>query len=268
MDVKLLSPKALVGALVLISSTAAHAAGPAIAFDFGRMIECRDVTPPDSAEVFPHEKIIEMRLRLSVHLLSGDSRAIEEVRVEIGDVDSRMRVHSFEPTTRLASQHTKDIRRSTTTEQSKSLGASLGGEAPIPVGGAVAHVTPTINGGLSKSTAVTETEYRVPPQEVVVASGTIGAEHGVFFKLRSTPQTSLEGTHDLVVRFIVTDSWRGDSVQVCCQATGQEKFLWMTQQATLAHTCGPVALYMAGDLKARQAAQRYVAGKALVGESR
>jgi hypothetical protein len=219
------------------------------------------------AEVNLDEKIVEFRLRVSLHLLSGNPADVEEVRVEIGDCNGRMRVHSFEPMTRLESQHTKEIKRSTTSEQTKSLGASLGGEAPVPLGGVVAHVTPTVSGGLSNREVVTETEYRVPPQQVVVASGTIGEEHGVFFKLRSSPLSSLEGVHELVVRFVVPENWRGDSVRVCCQATGQEKFLWMKQQSTWAHTCGTVALYLAGDPQARQAALKYVTAKVPAGSS-
>lgn len=256
------SLKAWLGCLLIVAGgTAADAGSPEVAFDFGRTTECRNVTPTESADVIRDEKIIELRLRVSVHLLSGDPADVEEVRVEIGDCDGRMRVHSFEPMTRLESQHAKEIKRSTTSEQTKSLGASLGGEAPVPLGEVVAHVTPTVSGGLSNREIVTETEYRIPPQQVVVASGTIGEEHGVFFKLRSSPLSSLEGVHELVVRFIVPENWRGDSVHVCCQATGQEKFLWMKQQSTWAHTCGTVALYLAGDPQARQAALRYVTAK-------
>ena len=243
--------------LLVISSTTAGAADPAIAFDFGRTAECHDLTLAESAEVFPHEKIVELRLRVSVHLLSGSVDDVEEVRIEIGDCDSRMRVHSFEPGTTLESRHTEPVRWSRTTEHSKSLGATLGGELPVPMGEVVAHVTPSISGGLSNREVITETEHRLAPQHVVVASGTIGQEHGVFFKLRSSPLSSLEGVHELTVRFIVPDSWRGDSVRVCCQATGQEKFLWMKQQTTWEHVCAPVAIYLAGDLKARQAAQRF-----------
>ena len=251
--------------LIATGGATARADTPAVAFDFGRTVECRDVTPIEPSAVFPHEKIVELRLRVSVHLLSGNAEDVEEVRVEIGDCDGRLRVHSFEPTTRLESRHTQDIKWSKTTEQTKSLGATLGGEAPVPLGDVVAHVTPSVSGGLSSREVVTETEHRVAPQQVVVASGTIGAEHGVFFKLRASPLSSLEGVHELVVRFIVPENWRGDSVQVCCQATGQEKFLWMKQQSTWAHTCGAVALYLAGDLKARQAAMRYVTAKVQTG---
>lgn len=243
--------------LLVTGSAVVRADSPSVAFDFGRTAECRDVTPEDSDDVFPHEKIIELRLRISVHLLSGNVEDVEEVRIEIGDCDAQMRVHAFEPSTRLESHHTQSIRRSTTTEQTKSLAASLGGELPLPLGEVVAHVTPTINGGFSNRETVTETEHRVAPQHAVVASGTIGQEHGVFYTMRSSPLSSLEGVHELTVRFIVPEEWRGDSVRVCCKATGQEQFLWMKHGATWGHSCDNVALYLAGDLKARQAAQRF-----------
>ncbi|TWU28129.1 hypothetical protein [Bythopirellula polymerisocia] len=247
-------------ALVALASGVTFAGGPQVAFDFGRIAECVEIAGED-ALLTPGEKLVELKLRVSVHLLAGKISDVEEVRIEVGDRDNRMRVHSFAPSTQMASHFGGDIEWSKTTEEGHSLGASLGGELPAPVGGLIAHVTPTISGGTKNSETITEKQLRLAPKFAVVASGTIGQEHGVFFKLRSSSQSSLEGTHDLTVRFIVPEKWRGDSVRVCCQATGTEKVFWMKQQATWAHTCGPVALYLAGDAEARQAAIRYVSGK-------
>jgi hypothetical protein len=244
-------------ALLSFGNVIAVAAGPQIAFDFGRIAECVDVTPVESDALYPGEKIVELKLRVSVHLLAGNINDVEEVRIEIGDGDNRMRVHSFSPGTQLTSHWSEDIEWCRTTEDSSTLGASLGGELPTAVGGLIAHVTPTISGGMTNGEKITEKQVRVAPKYAVVASGTISQEHGVFFKLRSSPQSSLEGTHEFTVRFIVPENWRGDGVRVCCQATGTEKVLWMKQQATWAHTCAGVALYLAGDAKARQAAIRF-----------
>lgn len=245
--------------LLVCSSELVQAAGPQITFDFGRVAECAEIDGDD----FLHtagEKVVELKLRISVHLLSGNIRDVEEVRIEIADRQSQMRVHSFSPSTQMASHLAGDIEWSKTTEEGHSLGASLGGELPTPVGGLIAHVTPTISGGTTNAEKITEKQLRLAPKFAVVASGTINQEHGVFFKLRSSSQSSLEGTHDLTVRFLVPARWRGDSVRVCCQATGTEKVLWIKQQTTWAHTCAPVALYLAGDAEARQAALRYVEG--------
>ncbi|MGI9429325.1 MAG: hypothetical protein ACR2NM_11750 [Bythopirellula sp.] len=252
-----------IGFIVSLSVTVnnASAASPSLAFDFGSTAKCREVVREDASELYPDEKLIELKLRISVHLLAGKIGDVEEVRIEISDCDSRIHVESFSPHTRLESDYSEDITVTKTTEKSKSLGASLGGEAPVPIGDVVAHVLPSVNGGLTNRDVVTEKQVRRAPQYAAVASGTIGGEHGVFFKLRSSPQTTLEGAHELTVRFVVPDNWRGDSLRVCCTATGQKDFLWITQEATWARTCAPIAIYLAGDAAARTAAEEHVGRK-------
>ena len=250
----------LVVAVVALETSFTQAGNPQVNFDFGRVTECTEIASDGDSALFPNEKLIEVKLRVSVHLLAGNIADVEEVRIEVGDCDNRMRVHSFSPATQLASHLSGDIQWSKTTEESRSLGASLGGELPVALGSVVAHVTPSVNGGLGNVEKITETQTRVAPQFAVVASGTISQEHGVFFKLRSSPQSTLEGTHEFVIRFVVGEKWRGDSIQICCQATGTEKVLWMKQQTAWSHVCSNVALFLAGDLQARQAAIRFIGG--------
>jgi hypothetical protein len=238
------------------SSRTALADEPRLAFDFGRTLECRDVTPPDFAETYPDERIVECTLRLSVQLAGGSASDIQSLRVEIADRDRRLRVFDFSPSTKMESTLAKDIKWSKTTESSNDFGVSLGGELPAVIGDVVAHMTPTINASKGGKESVTETQVRYAPQQVVVASGTIDQEHGVFFTLRPSPLTSLEGVHELTVAFIVPSHWRSDAVQVTCSATGTQKMLWMKQQKVWAEQAGGVALYLAGDGEARRAAER------------
>ncbi len=246
-----------------VSVSEAVAASPSLAFDFGNTAECREILTDDADQLYPNDKLVELKLRVSVHLLAGKIDDVEEIRIEIGDCDNRIRVESFLPNTRLESDFSEDVKVTKTVEHGKSLGASLGGESPVPLGDVVAHVLPSVNGGLSKREVVVKKLVLRAPQYAVVASGTIGQEHGVFFKLRASPQTTLEGSHELTVRFVVPKNWRGDSLQVCCYATGQEKFLWTKQQATWARTCAPLALYLAGDLEARIAAEQHMSQQSL-----
>ncbi len=243
--------------LLAIQGQISLAEDPSLAFDFGRTAECRDVTSEVAANLYPGEKIVELKLRVSVHLLAGNLAKVEEIHIEVGDYDLGMRVHSFEPSTQLESNFSEAIHWTKTVETGKAIGASLGGEVPVLLGDVVAHITPTVNGKLAHREVVTETQKRVAPKQVVVVSGTLGQEHGVFFKWRSSPLTSLEGVHELTVRFVVPEEWRGDSLRVCCQATGQEKFLWIKQPATWANICAPLTVYLAGDEQARTAAKRY-----------
>jgi len=242
----------------LSSLTVAYAA-PVVEFDFGRTVECRKVLVPEQNEklLSPDEKLIEMKLRVSVRVLSGKLDDVKEIRIEVSDCDGRMRVRDFLPNTRLESLLTEQIEWTKTTETNKSLGASLGGEAPLLLGEVVAHVAPSLNGSVGQRELITEKKRKIAPKYLVVSSGTVGQGHGVFFKLRASSQSTLEGVHELTIRFVVPRGWRGDAVRVSCQATGQKKILWMKQHKIWAHTIAPVALYLAGDSRARQAAERY-----------
>lgn len=250
-------------ALVLVLAAASQPAAaladePRLSFDFGRTLECQDVTPADFAAAYPDERIVECTLRLSVSLAGGDVNDIHALRVEIADRDRRLRVFDFAPWTQMESTLAKDVKWTKTTESSDTLGVSLGGELPTVIGGAVAHVTPTLNATKGGKETITETQVRYAPQQVVVASGTIDQEHGVYFTLRPSPLSSLEGVHELTVAFIVPAHWRGDAVYVSCVATGEARVLWMKQQKVWAEQAGGVALYLAGDAAARRAAERRV----------
>lgn len=244
--------------LLLLIPTSTFAGTPRLAFDFGRAIACQVVPTESGSEEFAEEKLIQFTLPISVQLLSGDMAQVKSVRIELTDRDQRMFVHDFQPQTRLESQHTEAIERTHSTEESHSLSATLGGEAPVPVGNLVAHVTPSASGALGKREAVTQTERLLPPKQVVVASGTKRNRHGVFFQLRPTPQTTLEGVHEIALTLRVPKHWRGDTLRVEVTAQGVEKFLWMNREATLAQESGHIALYLAGDREARLAAEEYL----------
>jgi hypothetical protein len=233
------------------------AADPVLSFDFSRTLACRDATPEELGEHYPDVRVVECTLRLSVYLESGDIGEVEAIRVEIGDDDARLRVHDFAPRTRLESEFAGEIEWTKTTESSHSLGGSLGGELPC-LGGVKANVTPSINGGIGGKEIVTESQKRIAPKQVAVASGTLNEEHGVFFILRPTPTSTLEGVHELSVQFVVPADWRGDAVRVNVQATGQQKTLWITQQKTWAKKSTGVVLFSEGDAAARRAALRLV----------
>jgi hypothetical protein len=250
----------LAGILVVANSFGERAAGdePQLSFDFGRAIECRDVTPPAFLETHPDERVIDCTLRLSVNLAEGSIGDVASIRVEMTDADRRLRVVGFSPCTKLESEFAEDLETTKTKESANTFTASLGGELPAPLGNVVAHVTPTLGGTKGGKETVTEKVVRVAPKHAVVASGTMNEEHGVFFTLRPSPTTSLEGVHELSVQFMVPANWRGDAIRVSCQATGSQKVWWVKQPKVWAQKTSPVALYLAGDTAARRAAERLV----------
>ena len=103
-------------------------------------------------------------------------------------------------------------------------------------------MSPSINAGISGGEVATERMNRLPPKHAVVVSGTSSEGRGVFFKLKRSSQTSLEGVHELSVTFVAPANWQGGEVHVGCSADGRRKVLWMKQAATVGQSAGAVRL--------------------------
>lgn len=216
-------------------------------FDFPRVMACREVVDKDASLDSPDEKVIELALRLSVRFVGDDARHVQEIAVDIDAAQAGLRVYDFAPTTTLTSDLADEIERTTTTERSRSLDATLGGGIPVAAGNLIAHVTPSVSGGLGKRETNTVKTSRRPPRYATVVSGTTRQGHGVFYKLRRNSQTTLEGVHEFSVRFIVPDDWDSSTVRVACLAHGRKKVLWMDQPRAFGHMVAPMEIYLAGD---------------------
>jgi hypothetical protein len=210
-------------------------ASPGVEFDIARAVECRDVTPRERILQYPTQRLIEVALPVSVRFNELSHDDVDEIDIEVSGATAGLRVQDFAPATQLASEFTREIETTTTNKKARSLEATLGGTLPVPGAEAAAHITPSISGGLAGCESATEKINRLPPKHVVVVSGTYAEGRGVFFKLKRTNQTSLEGVHELAVTFVAPRSWAAVPLQVECNALGQKKTLWMKQTATLGH---------------------------------
>lgn len=241
--------------LVAGGSPGVALAGSAVLFDFAHLAECRDVTPQERLETYPDERLLEVRLPISVRFHGMPAGDVEKIDVDVDGSPAGLRVYDFAPTTELASD-VKEIETTTTTKRARSLDASLGGI--LPVGGAelVAHVAPSISAGAARSETATEKTRRLPPKHAVVVSGTAHQGQGVFYTFKPWSQTSLEGVHELRVVFIVPARWAGGSMQVSCGARGVRQVLWLEQPKSLGGVAARVELYLEGDVAMREAAMR------------
>jgi hypothetical protein len=230
----------LAGFLLASIGTSAALAAPYVEFDFARVAEWRDVTCRGCTDDCSSDRLIEITLPVSVRFRGVSPEDVDELDIEISGVVAGLRVSDFSPKTQLISDHTRAIETTTTTKDSQSLDATLGGNLPIPYAEAVAHLTPSITAGTSRSDSATERTTRLPPRRAVVVSGTSYEGRGVFFKLKRSSQTSLEGVHTLSVTFAVPADWQGGTLRVGCSARGQRKIYWLKQPATLGRAAADV----------------------------
>lgn len=226
---------AVLAVLPAFTAPQAAVANGEVVFDFARVVECRDITPPERLLQYPLQRVIEVALPVSVRFNDVSRDDVEEISIEVSGAAAGLRVQDFAPTTQLASEITHEIETTTTTKKSRAIDGTLGGSLPIPGADVAARITPSVSAGLSSSDTATERINRLPPKHVVVVSGTYAEGRGVFFKLKRTSQTSLEGVHELAVTFVAPRTWRAVALEVECSASGQRKTFWVKQQATLGH---------------------------------
>ena len=127
------------------------------------------------------------------------------------------------------------LKRTVATDQ--SLSGSLGAKLAEDI-----TLTPSLSGRLSKSENETETTLRLSKKEAVVVSGTIGGRAGVYFKLRRSSQTTLEGERLFSVDFIAPLDWSGGPIEIRCVARGEKKWLFVEQRRVWSETASPVEL--------------------------
>jgi hypothetical protein len=173
-------------------------AAPEVTFDIPFTIECRDVTPKGFRETHPSEKIIEAKFRVSMRITKGIEKDIKDLVYVIDSPERRLNVSDFIPRTKLGSEVAGTISIVETAEN--SLGGAL----------AVKYEAAEATGQASQKKTRTESYTKLPPKELVLASGTVNREHGVFFKLRPSSDDSLEGMKEFACLFAVPKEWRGD----------------------------------------------------------
>ncbi len=224
-------------------------------FDFARLIEYRDVTPHERLARAPHERLIELRLSVSVRFQGLAGGEIEHLDFEIDGTAAGIRVDSFSPTTVLAAD-AEAVETITKNFKERSLGATLSGKLPVPVGALTADVGPSLSAGMTNANEAIEKVQRIPPKKPVVVSGTFAQGQGVFFKLKPSSQTAFEGMHELVVTFAVPVDWQGGGVRISATARGHRPRWWMDQPAVFGQVTTVIELYPEGDDSLRKAALR------------
>ena len=231
------------------------AAEPNVAFDFARSVACTTLDMPRRGGPHDDHKTVEARFQVSARIVAGSLEDVDEIEIEIRSLTSQLLVDSFSPATEMRSEFAHPVEQTTSVEKTSTVGGSLGGSVSLPAGVAL-QVTPTIHGGTTHRRATTESATLVPPKTAAVVSGTLDAGHGAFFKIRRTSQTTLEGTHELAIRFSVPAEWQADLVLVRCRAKGTKTWLWLQQDRQWSATASAVALHLQGAGDARILAAR------------
>lgn len=237
-------------------ATDAQAGAPKVQFDTVPLIACREVTTPEFATAFPQEKLIEARFHVSALIQHGDEGDLLQILYRVDSPRASLRVFDFLPKTTLAS----DVAGNVTIEQKTEKVSHLGVTITPPIACTVKA------GGSGEVGSKTNDSIRyelVPPMEAVAASGTLRRGQAVYFKLRPSRTTSLEGGKEFIVVFQVPRNWRGDFVQFDCRAAGVIRGVVspLDEPTSAGGSRFVIGLFIAGDTAAQAAAERLAAAE-------
>lgn len=248
---------ALVSLVLSAASPSSALAGPPhVHFDAAYSVACRDVTPQDFAHANPLDRLIEARIDISALVKSGREDDLAEYYYLLRSPQHTLQIHDYLPKTTLASDIDGAITIEQKDERSGGLGISLAG-----IYAGAAKATGDANIGAKRSKTVRFD--KLPPLESLTASGTIDRGTGVFFKLRPSSRTSLEGGHEFVLLMRVPVEWRADHLLLECRATGWRRgpVRALDERADAGRANFLIALYLEGDGAARDAALELISAE-------
>ena len=235
-------------AAALLTAASALAGPPRVQFDVADMIACRDVTTPEFIATLSGERLIEARFEISSLITGGGERSLVHFLYRIESPQPDVRVVDYLPRTKLVSDVVGEVAVETKRGQITNFGISAKGHFE----GYAAGDANASHGKTSEARA----QYKLlPPLELVAASGTINRAHGVYFKLRPSKQTSLEGAREFACVFRVPAAWQAGTMMIQCRAVHPPHSPWYAVDAARARTEQQfqVALYVEGHEAARQA---------------
>ena len=197
----------------------------AVSFDVSPTAGCTEVTSPEFARDNPGEKLIRATLQVSALVTRGRAEDVTECLYHFYGPQQQFVVHDYLPKTTLVSDVVGNIKVQQGQDESQNVELSVGGEYEGLIHG-------NLGGGGNHHQSHSVHYELLPPREMLSAAGTTGRGTGVYFKLKPTPQTSLEGSHDFVLELRVPSAWRADYLRLSCQAQtrsgqacGQASFL-------------------------------------------
>jgi hypothetical protein len=193
---------------------------------------------------------------VSVLVKEGSINDLQELLIVVTSPDKRLQVLNFSPRTELASNVDGHIQAEETSDTSRTIEAHIGGTGGLHYGVLDAQATPSGGAGTTQHEGAKQTYRKLAPKYLVVASGTTHAEHGAFFKFKSSPQVSLEGLKEVSCLFVVPATWRGDWCALSCEAKGVTEHYWMKKLEPCGSSRSYVGLFLAGDVEAKKLARR------------
>ncbi len=239
--------------LLTVNATAVLAADPAVRFDTEPTVVCQDATPDGFAKTAPNHRLVKATFRVSALVSETcDVDNIEYLYQFVGPTGN-IRIVDFDPKTQLGTDVAGNIGVDKKRESTKSLGLNVSGSFEN-------MVRATGVGDLGTKDSVQYHYELKAPKSAVLAAGTVDRGTGVYFKIRPSRDSTLEGAREFQLVMRVPSTWRADLLYLRCDVRDtrhREPRIVSSQRFV-------IGLYAAGDDEALRAAERLVQTEAIL----
>jgi hypothetical protein len=248
-----LSGTLAIGFFQLAANREVQAQSPRVQFDMPYLLSARDVTPAAFSQLNPRERLVEVRFPISSFLAAGDENDLTQLVYRIEGPQGKFAVADFLPKTTLETRYAGNLNVESLSDHESQLHIDLAGNYQWLTGF-------TANANFHDKEFSQVKGELLPPLEAVAASGTTQRQRGVYFKLRGTSRTWLEGEKEFATILRVPKDWRADYVVVRCEAEGIRRAFVTTldERVVAGRRDFIVALYAEGDEYARASAAELI----------
>ena len=237
---------------LLIVGSGSTLCGQCVRFDVANTVAAVDVSTPEFLASHPNEKLIRIRMPISSLVqLESEGSLLQYLYLISGTTANSFQIVDYAPKTTLAT----DVSGLISSEQSDDESTSIGVNAlaprdfPIKADASAKH---------SAGTHVSNRMEKLPPKQLVSASGTMHRGLSAYFKLKPSTQTTLEGDKTFEITVQVKRNWRASMMHVNCAAFAKPRSGGFSDKANV--VCGQrafvVGVHIAGDEEAKQSVEQ------------
>ena len=219
-----------------------------VSFDVPATLASCDVSTDES--LVNNQRLVEIVFPVTTLVGCRSDQRVLEMMIQVRGLGAGLQVVDYGPRTQLYSEVEGSVEVENRQDRNSQIGLNASGNAAKLV-----NIDAKANLGSSQGS--TQRYQQIPAQKLLLASGTISRGSGAYFKFRHTPQTTLEGGHEITLTLRVPKHWRGGMLRVDCVATGKEKNIWGETDFRAGHGSFVVATWLQGDFEAQQLVQRY-----------
>lgn len=221
-----------------------------VAFDVNPLVVARDVTQPGLLSHLPNSRQVETQLDVSALFSPGQEEQITEYTVRVLSRHEDVQVADFSPRTEMVSDVVGPMQ--ITQDSDRNREGSIRGIGGYPGVG-------TVQGyayGHDRNHETVAFEKR-PSMELATASGTLARRRGVYFKVKQSTQSTLEGSRPFRIVFEVPRDWRADLLDIAIETVGIDSYSNKRPRVLSVHRF-VVAIYQEFDDAAAHAATNYM----------